>query len=445
MLKATVRCFSVTAFVFLVMWGVQKITTIQLFQAFDPISKALTEFELTDIVFSKLRPDPVPDSRIVLVNIGPDRRSVAFQIQTINQYKPKVIGVDGFFNCEGGFYDTVNCPQLKDTLGNLMLANAIQEAGNVVLVSRLLKSDSLARANVGDFFDSLEYSDPIFRDHAHNAFANLVTGATYQEDVKICKSFVPRITVKNDEQLAFSVQMAMMYDSVKTRKFLQRGNYEEIINFRGNFEVPDVKIEALRNQMSNSTDFRSICFAIDWEPFARGEYLPGMFENSIVIIGSLGDYFGDPAWEDKFFTPLNLKVAGRANPDMFGVVVHANIVSMILNEDYIDQLDDWLLYLIAFIICFLNVILFSWIDNRWPVLFDGFSVVIQLVEIVLVGVLIVQVFASYSIKLDLTVSIAALALIGPCFDIYKSLEKTLFNRVYNMYSSGINALKALFS
>jgi hypothetical protein len=142
---------------------------------------------------------------------------------------------------------------------------------------------------------------------------------------------------------------------------------------------------------------------------------------------------------------LNLKVAGRANPDMFGVVIHANIVSMILNEDYIDQLDGWVLYLIAFIICFLNVILFSWIDNRWPVLFDGFSVVIQVIEILLVGILTAQIFAKYSVKLDLTVSIAALALIGPCFDIYKSLEKTLFNRVYNTYSTSINALKALFS
>jgi CHASE2 domain-containing sensor protein len=427
------------------MWGVQKITSLRLFNAFDPISQALGEFELTDIVFSQLRPDPVPDSRIILLNIGPSRRAIAYQIQTISQYKPRVIGVDAFFNCEGGLYDTVNCPQLIDTLGNLMLENAIREAGNVVLVSRLLKSDSLAARNSDEVFDSLEYSDPLFSQHASNAFANLKTGATYQEDVKVCKSFVPQISVNNDKQLAFAVQMAKMYDSVKTTKFLARGNYEEVINFRGNFEVPDVKIKALRNQMDSSTNFRSICFAIDWEPFARGEYLPGMFENSIVIIGSLGDYFGDPAWEDKFFTPLNLKVAGRANPDMFGVVIHANIVSMILNEDYIDQLDGWILYLIAFIICYLNVILFSWIDNRWPVLFDGFSVVIQLIEIILVGILTAQIFAKYSIKLDLTVSIAALALIGPCFDIYKSLEKTLFNRVYKTYSTSINALKALFS
>lgn len=445
MLKATVRCFSVTAFVFLTMWGVQKITSFRLFNAFDPISQALGEFELTDLVFSRLRPNPVPDSRIVLVNIGPSRRAVAYQIQTISQFKPKVIGVDAFFNCEGGLYDTVNCPQLIDTLGNLLLQNAIREAGNVVLVSRLLKSDSLAAVNNDEVFDSLEYSDPLFSQYSANAFANLKTGATYQEDVKICKSFVPQISVKNDKQFAFAVQMAKMFDSVKTAKFLERNKYEEVINFRGNFEVPDVKIKSLRNQMDSSTNFRSICFAIDWEPFARGEYLPTMFENSIVIIGSLGDYFGDTAWEDKFFTPLNLKVAGRANPDMFGVVVHANIVAMILNEDYIDELADWALYLIAFVICFLNVILFSWIDNRWPVLFDGFSVVIQLVEIILVGFLTVQIFASYSIKLDLTISIAALALIGPCFDIYKSLEKTLFSRVYKTYSTSINAVKALFS
>ena len=32
-----------------------------------------------------------------------------------------------------GLRDSINCPALLDTLGNLMLSQAIQEAGNVVL------------------------------------------------------------------------------------------------------------------------------------------------------------------------------------------------------------------------------------------------------------------------------------------------------------------------
>jgi CHASE2 domain-containing sensor protein len=425
MKKSILRGFAVTSFVFLVMWGLQGLSTIQLFSAFDPISQALSEFELTDHVFSKLRPDPQPDSRIVLVNIGPSRRDVAQQIQIISQHKPKVIGIDSFFNCEGGYYDTLNCPQLLDTLGNLMLSSAIQDAGNVVLVARLLQTDSLFRTGSIDVYDSIEYSDPIFSDFAQNAYANLPTGATYQEDVKICKSVIPRWEVNGKEEMAFSVRMAMMYDSAKAQRFLARGNEEEIINFRGNIEIDNVKIASHRESMASTSEFHAICFALDWEQFATGNYDPSMFQNSVVIIGFLGDYFGDPAWDDKFFTPLNSKVAGRANPDMFGLVVHANIVAMILNEEYINGIPLSMQVIIAVILCFLNVLLFYWIDKRFPILYDGLSVVIQIIEIILVSSLIVYAFASFNLKLNLTMTIGALALIGPCFDIWKSVENSL--------------------
>lgn len=430
MKKLLVKGVAVTLFVFFTMWAVSKITDYKVFQAFDPISQALAEFELTDYVFSRFRPVPVPDPRIVLVNIGPlSRREVAQQIQIISQYHPKVIGIDGFFNCEGGYRDTINCPQLLDTLGNLLLSNAIHEAGNVVLVSRLLQSDSLDKANAYDVYDSMEYSDPMFSDYARNAYANLSTGATYQEDVKICKSFMPRMMVKGKEKLAFSVMMAKLYDSAITQQFLDRNNYEEIINFRGNFEVPDVKIKSLRERMDSTSAFRTLCYAIDWKPLQEGDYLPVMFENSIVIFGFLGNYFGDPSWNDKFFTPLNLKIAGRANPDMFGVVVHANIVAMILNKDYVNQIDLWVQIVIAFGVCFLNVLLFNWMDRNFPALYDGLSVVIQIIEIVIVSLFIIYVFGRFNLKLDLTLTIAALALIGPCFDVYKSVENMIIEKL----------------
>ena len=435
MKKIFVRGISVTVFSFLMMWGFSAITDLKMFSAFDPISVALQEFQLTDYVFSKFRDQPNPDSRIVLVNLGPDRRAIAQQISLISQHKPKVIGIDSYFNCEGGFYDTTNCPQLLDTLGNMMLSSAIQESGRVVLVSRLMQTDSLFKTDPGNVFDSMEYSDPIFVDYAQTGFANLPTGtvdggaATYQEDVKICRSVIPRMDVKGKEQLAFSIRMAMMYDSVKTKKFLARNNFEEVINFKGNINIADVRVKALRETMTSVSDFNALCFAIDYEQLMTGQYDPTMFENSVVIIGYLGRYIGDPAWEDKFFTPLNTKVAGRANPDMFGPVIHANIVAMVLNEDYINQIPLSVQVAIATLMCFLNVLLFFWIDTKFPLLFDGLSVVMQLIEIILVSVVIIYVFALYNYKLDLTLTIAVLAAIGPCFDIYKSLENVIVDKL----------------
>lgn len=437
MKKIILRGISITAFVFLMMWGVSGLGDLKMFSAFDPISVALGEFELTDYVFSKFREQPNVDNRIVIVNIAhASRGELAQAVSIISQHKPKVIGIDSFFNCEGGLYDTVNCPQLLDTLGNLMLGSAIEQAGNVVMVSRLMQSDSLFKTDAGHVFDSIEYSDPIFSDHAKNAFANLPTGdqdgknaATYQEDVKICKYIVPKMEVNGKEELAFSVQMAMMYDSAKTKRFLSRGKFDEVINFRGNINISDVRVKSYREQMTSVSDFNALCFAIDWDDFVRGQYDSSMFENSVVIMGFLGAYFGDPAWEDKFFTPLNTKVAGRANPDMFGPVIHANVVAMILNEDYIDEIPFAMQVVIAVFICFLNVLLFHWIENRLPILYDGLSVIIQVFEIILVSLLIIYCFLYFNVKLELSLTIGALALIGPCFDIYKGIENILMSRL----------------
>jgi CHASE2 domain-containing sensor protein len=435
MKKAIIRGCSVTVFVFLMMAGLQQLTQWKVLSAFDPISQALSEFSLTDYVFSKLRPDPEIDTRIVLVNIGQlSRAEIAQQVNIVSSLGAKVIGIDSFFNCEGGLEDPVNCPQLLDTLSNLMLSGAIAQAGNVVLVTRLLQTDSLYdKAASEEMFDSIEYSSPMFSEFAaRNAYANLPTGdednnnaATYQEDVKICKTIFPQMMVNGKRELAFSVQMAWLYDSAKTEKFLARNNREEIINFRGNINISDVKLKHHTQQMTSVTDFNALCYAIDWDQLERGEYDSSIFKDAIVILGFLGKRFGDPAWEDKFFTPLNTKVAGRANPDMYGPVIHANTVAMILNEDYVNQIPFWLQVVIAVVMCFLNVLLFAWIDNRFPYLYDGLSVVLQIIEIILVSSLIVWVFAEFSLKLELAMTMVALALIGPCFDIYKSLENTV--------------------
>ncbi|NJM93588.1 MAG: CHASE2 domain-containing protein [Cytophagales bacterium] len=71
-----------------------------------------------------------------------------------------------------------------------------------------------------------------------------------------------------------------------------------------------------------------------------------------MIFGYLGESFNDVSWEDKFYTPLNKTYAGKANPDMYGVVIHANIVSMILNHDYVYTMAESTGVLVAIVLCF---------------------------------------------------------------------------------------------
>ncbi len=429
MKKFWLQSVLITLFVFFMLWGANKVTDFKIFTAFDTIGQALKDFELTDYAFSNLRPDPTVDDRIVLVNISRfSRREIAQQILVINQYKPKVIAIDALLSCEGGLRDSVNCPALKDVMGNMMLSNAIQEAGNVVVASKLLQTDALSQ-NDTNSADSLEVIDSIFSDYATEGFVNLPTDATWQEDVKLCRSIFPSKHVNGVEQLYFGVQIAMQYDSVKAKKFLARNKEEELLNFRGNIEVRQLRVSSLKNDETATTNFKTMFYVVDAEELLRGEVLGDMFKDHIVIMGYLGDYLGDAAWEDKFFTPLNKKVAGRANPDMFGPVVHANAVAMILNEDYVDEIPEWAQYAIAFVVCLLTVALFVLIDRKLPQWFDAMSVMIQLLEVLIISSVIIYAFAAWSLKLELSVAIGVSALVGPCYDIFKSFQNEVNRRL----------------
>jgi len=269
----------------------------------------------------------------------------------------------------------------------------------------------------------------MFNDYASHGFVTLPTDATYQEDVKQCRTVYPSRMVNGKEELAWSVQIAMQYDSMKARRFLMRGNDEELVNFKRNIEVRQLRLNSLKNDDTSVSNFLTLYYVVDIEDIFKGNFLPELFKDNIVMMGYLGDYVGAPSWEDKFFTPLNKKVAGRANPDMFGLIVHANVVSMILDEDYIDTISEWMKYVIAFLVCLLTVALFIWIDQNLPMWFDALSVIIQLAEVLIISAIIILGFTAWSLKLDLTVAIGVSALVGPSYDIFKSVQNEINRRI----------------
>lgn len=411
-----------TAFVFLALWGLLRLTQLQVFNAFDSIGEALSDVELTDYVFSNLRDDPSVDENIVLVNIGNlSRRGVAQQISIISKYKPRVIGIDSFFDCKTGQYDTVSCPQLKDELGNMMLSEAIREAGNVVMVTKLLRRDTTLAENE---FDTLRRSDPLFRDGAlSEGFASLITNAAHQDDIKTCRSFNPVMLVSDSSHRAFSVELAYAYDSAKTNNLLRRSNFEEVINYRGN--VFDIL---------GTTNYPQMFYTLDVADVYNENFVSEMIKDKIVIFGYLGEYLGDPSWEDKFYTPLNKKLAGKANPDMFGAVVHANIIAMILNEDYVEQMPAWQEIGMAILICLLNIALFSLINTHLPLYYDGITKLLQLLQLLAYSALMVLIFHWYTFKLNITLTLAAVAVVGDVYEVYMSVIKNLYLKILGKFS-----------
>jgi hypothetical protein len=96
---------------------------------------------------------------------------------------------------------------------------------------------------------------------------------------------------------------------------------------------------------------------------------------------------------------------------------------MALAGDFINELLPWQEYSIAFILVFLNVMLFSIIMRRLPIWFDTLSLLIQVAQVVILAYLMVQVLSWTNFKLNLTLSLAAVALVGTCFELYGSLVK----------------------
>ncbi|MDL5046405.1 CHASE2 domain-containing protein [Oscillatoria amoena NRMC-F 0135] len=420
MKKFWLDCLIGSAFVFAVLFGLYGITQLRVFDAFDPIGQALSDMEFTDIAFSQLRDDPPMDTNVVIVNIGYlSRPEIGQQILNLSQYKPKVVALDIIYSCDW-FQDSTICPQAYDTIGNKYFADAVRQAKNVVMVSRLDQTRKLkAQYDDIDLYDSIEHTYPTLMPGAYEGYANLETEAAHQEDLKACRRFNPQMMVNGTRELAFSVQIAMLYDSIKTERFLARDNYLEVINYKGNIV-----------DWHGASNYAGRYIVLDWDQaLDTTQFVGGMIKDKIVIMGFLGGDLTDTSWDDKFFTPLNKKYAGKARPDMYGVVVHANIVSMILEEDYIEVLPSWLEIAIAIVVCLLNVALFLIIMQRIPDWFDGISVAVQLFQIVLFSFLMIEFFNWFNFKINITWSLAVVAVVGTSFELYNGVLKTLFNKV----------------
>ena len=325
-----------TLFIFFLIFLFSSVQIFNIFNVFDPIAEALGDLDMSDYAFSEIREEPTADTNIVIVNIGNlARRDVAQQIEILNKYKPRAIGIDAFFPE----------PKEEDPIGDVLLANALKEVENLVLVSRLEGHDEEK-----DTYANIFTSHEMFTGNAVMAIANLKTGAEFQDDLKAVREFPTHRVVSGVEESAFGIEMARFINPEAAKRFLQRGNDYERINFRGNVIDP-----------FNKAKYKNQFFALDVEDVFNENFTEDIIRDKLVIFGFMGNYFGDPSWDDKFFTPLNDRIAGRANPDMFGVVVHANIASMVVADNPIDTMSGITEIIFAVTICYLNVWAFSWI------------------------------------------------------------------------------------
>ncbi len=391
-----------TIFIIGLMVFIGSVSAFKVFDMFDPIGDAFADMEFTDIYFSQLLDDPIADENVILINMGLESRAgIAMMIDSISQHNPAVIGVDSFFDF----------PK-EDTLGDMMLMDALSRVENLVMVTKVLYNPDTEE------LDSVHMSWPWFTFNAEPAFANLLTDAGEQADLKMCREFNPTLTTSDSvTHQAFAVKLSSYVVPEKTQQFVDRGNEVEVINYRGN--VLDY----------GATKFGNKYYALDVGDVFGSNYTPDIIEGKVVIFCFLGEYLGDREnFEDKFFTPLNETYIGRAFPDMYGGVIHANIVSMIMNENYIFYLKDWQKILVGFIGLFLNIMVFSWIYKKLPKWYDGITKVIQVIEFVGLIYLMVYFMDIFSMKLDLTYLLFAVALSGDGLEVFYGVVKNSLSK-----------------
>ncbi len=397
-----------TLFGILFLGGINKFSEAEIvnLDIINPISEMFADFEVTDLVFSKIRESPPVDERIVLVNIGNlGRREIAEQINIISKAKPKVIGVDVRFFSEIRTGDSTEDAVAIQT--DSILADAFKRAGNVVLGCELKANGDENRV------DSVQYAIPIFDKVTTPAYVNMISEGLSEFNTSRTH-FLRQKLGDSTYMLSFAARIANMYKPSSTNKIIERNRDTEVINYYGNI------MTAGKSGPSNS----KITFgALDVNDVFNPEYPKDNLKDKIVVMGFMGPDFQTYSTEDRFFTPLNDKYVGRANQDMYGVIVHANIIAMILNENYIDEMPENWTFIMNILIIFVNIIFFQYLYTKLELFWDGATLLITVIQALLFIGIIVYTFSWYNYKLNFGVATLALFLMPNIIELYYGIIK----------------------
>ena len=365
--------FLSTVFVFGVMYLLGFIAVN--IEVFDPFTGAFEDFELTDLYYNSFREEEsFSNGEVILFNIGnQDREMLAYQIQEILQYNPAVVGVNTLFHGK------------KDPRQDSILKSVIANDNRIVTATFIHSMENEVEMDQSDSYFEVQTQ----------GFSNLVG-----EENSTVRLFNPEIKHGDNVYHSFAVEVFKKYNPDATEKFLNRDNEDEVIQYQGHLE-----------SFIAFDDYEIFDPSQDWS----------ILEGKIVLLGYLGTPMGSVyEIEDKHFTPLNEELAGRSLPDMYGTVIQANVLAMMIEGDYVNYLSDTAVFIIAFILTYLHLALFISLSMKIEIWFEPLTKVIQLFSTVIIFYIILLLFANYRIKLDSGLILAGVLLCGDLLDFYES-------------------------
>lgn len=349
------------------------------------IRQGFADFDIYDLYYSGKNTD-TRDENIILIEIGNDRNEIADQIELINNYQPKVIGIDATFENQ------------RDSNIDSKFRQIISKHHNLVFGSRF--TDTPQYHIISNIFDT---------NNTQSGVINFI-GNKYS----VLRYFAPFISYAENEHPAFAVAVAKMYDVASFMYLKKRGNKKEIINYSGNlnrftsFSGEDLIDAQITGQLGSLLKDKIVLL---------GFFIKPNPENNIY-----------PILNDLHFSPLNERVSGKSYPDIYGVVIHANIISMLLNKTYATLAPEYISYFLAFLFTFLfNYYLIAQYHKKSHPSHAKF-LLIQFVSIVIILYMFLLIFNWFLYKVPLEPILVCLVLCLEMLGLYKSLALWLHKK-----------------
>ncbi len=359
-----------------------------LFSKFDAVrsfKQGAHGFDLYDFYYSeKEKNDLSRDTNIVLIQVENDRDKIAEQVNVIEKHKPAVIGIDVIFD------------HTKDSASDFKLAQSLGSASNIVYAYRLSPAQLPERQS------------NIFITAGREVYSGYID--VIPDRYSVITKYAPFRKINTKDNFAFTSRIIQLFSKKFFRELEQGKHAEQVINYKGSID----RYTAFTKEELTLYD--------------KNNQLQQVLENKIVLLG----YFTkDPPLvkEDLFFSPLNGDAGPDSSPDMYGVVIHANILSMILGESYSKITPDYISYLAAFLFTFLFLLYIIYIQSENDLPSYSTILLIQFLIILFVLYFFLKVYDLFSWKTPLLPALISLVLCVESLKVYRIIALWLYRKI----------------
>ncbi len=352
-----------------------------------PIKQDFGDFDIFDLHYSGDHASDV-DTNMVLVPIGDNRKEIQEQLELLSAYHPAVIGIDVDFRSPS-----------PDPAADSALQKQIHDMPEVVTGHRLVINERTHHLEaLPNYFDG----DTAIRNRS--GYFNFIG-----EEISVVRQYAPFYTLNGVKEYALSSRILEKFDPALFQKLKKRHNKIELINYSGNTEhYRVITKEELRSDSAKAL-----------EKNIRGKIvLLGIFFTEAPLL-----------MDDIHFTPLNRKVTGKSLPDMYGVVIHANVLSMLISGKYIKMKSEKFAYGLAFLIVFF-ISWYQWRLHKRKIHLAHWKLILfQLFSIVVLVYIFFLLFSYFHVKVELLPAIIAIVLSVEVFGPYRRMTEWLIKKI----------------